>query len=135
MRILFLARAMAVVLFVTACARDETLRAYGAGDDVFVLTSLNGDPVGAVASIWFPHPWQIAGQGPCNTFSGAQTAPYPWFGLGPLAVTRRRCPQMEQEQAFLAALGRMSIAIVKEFDLTLSNDEGEKMVFTRVPSG
>ncbi len=125
----------AICLFLSACVRDESLRAYGADDDVFVLRTLNGQMFNAAASVSFPRPGQIAGNGPCNAFSGPQTAPYPWIAVGPLTVTRRGCPELAQEQAFLGALGRMTVAIVKEFDLTLSNDAGEELVFSRAAPG
>ncbi len=131
MKILFLV--IAVIL--SACTRDESVRAYGAYDDAFVLQTLNGQEFNASASVSFPQPWRINGEGPCNTFSAAQTAPYPWISLGPLTVTRGSCPEIAQETAFLEALGRMTVVIVKEFSLTLSNDAGEEMVFSRVPSG
>lgn len=124
-----------ILVFLSACARDESLRAYGADDDVFALQTLNGQAFNARASVSFPRAWQIVGAGPCNTFSGPQTAPYPWFAPGPLTVTKRSCPQQDQEAAFLSALGRMTVAIVKEFSLTLSNDDGEQMVFSRVAPG
>jgi heat shock protein HslJ len=126
---------LAIAVILSSCGKDESLRAYGAYDDAFVLQSLNGHPFNAPASVSFPKAWKIVGQGPCNRFSGSQRAPYPWFSLGPLQVTARNCPQIAEERMFLEALGRMSVGIVKEFTLTLSNDAGEEMTFSRVPSG
>ena len=125
----------AILLLLCACSQDESIRAYGARDDAFALGSVNGQDINASMTVSFPRPWRIAVEGPCNTFSGVQSAPYPWIAVGPLTVTRRICPQLAQETALIAALRRMTVAVVEEFSLTLSNDDGERMVFTRLPDG
>ncbi|GGH38768.1 META domain-containing protein [Cribrihabitans marinus] len=62
-------------------------------------------------------------------------APYPWFEVGALAVTRRTCPQMPAERRFLAALGEMSQAEVSGDILILRNAAGGEMVFTATGPG
>lgn len=123
MRILILALALA------ACTGDETLTAYGAGGSVWHLSELDGAPAAMPARLQFPEPGQMTGHGPCNSFRAAQTAPYPWFETGPIAATRRACPHLAAEQAFLAALREMELAEVLQDTLILSNGAGRQMVF------
>ena len=49
------------------------------------LAELDGAPFDATATIRFPEEGRIAGEGPCNLYSAAQGAPYPWFAPGPIA--------------------------------------------------
>ncbi|MBE1285914.1 MAG: META domain-containing protein [Rhodobacteraceae bacterium] len=112
-----------------ACSPDETVSAYGGADKIWVLSELDGNAFSARATLTFPEPGRIAGQSPCNTYSGQMEAPYPWFETGPLAVTRRACPDMAQEQVFLAALDAMTQSEVSGDVLVLSTEDGREMVF------
>lgn len=120
-------------VLLAACDSDETLAAYGAADTTWSLQSLNGAPYPAKAMLTFPEPGRVAGQGPCNSFSGTQSAPYPWFDTGPLATTRRACPDLAAEADFLSALDAMTLAEVQGDTLILSNDTGGELVFTSLP--
>jgi heat shock protein HslJ len=114
---------------VSACARDETLTAYGAAGATWQLVEINGATFDAPATVTFPEPGQIAGRAPCNAFSGRVTVPYPWFATGPLAVTRALCPAIAAETRFFAALDAMRIAEVTGDTLVLSDEMGRSMVF------
>ncbi|MEW2912517.1 META domain-containing protein [Leisingera sp. JC11] len=116
-------------LLLTACARDETLSAYGAAGTEWQLQVIDGAAFPAAATLMFPEPGKIAGRGPCNNFLGSQDAPYPWFETGPLAVTRMACPKLEAEAAFLQALQQMTLAEVTGDVLILSNEAGREMLF------
>lgn len=116
-----------------SCDHDESLAAYGAADRTWVLQSLDGVPYPARATLQFPAPGEIAGKAPCNSFGGAQSAPYPWFDAGPLHSTRRACPDLTAEQAFLGALEAMTLAEISGQVLILSNDAGREMVFSATP--
>ncbi|WP_027235574.1 META domain-containing protein [Leisingera caerulea] len=118
------------LLLASACTGDESLSAYGAAGKVWRLQSVDGAAFPASASLRFPEPGKIAGRGPCNSFSGIQTAPYPWFETGPLAVTRMACPGLAAEDAFLQALQEMTLAEVSGDVLILSNEAGREMLFT-----
>ncbi|WP_323765059.1 META domain-containing protein [Marinovum sp.] len=124
---------MIAATLLATCDRDETLAAYGAAEASWRLDRLDGAPFTARATLSFPAEGVIAGQGPCNSFSGQQTEPYPWFGTGPLRTTRRACPELAAEQAFLAALRAMSLAEVQGDTLILSNDAGREMIFVAEP--
>ena len=111
-----------------ACRGDETVSAY-AGPGPWRLVSIDGAPYAAGAVLEFPEAGIVEGEAPCNRFSAAQTAPYPWLDLGPVAATRRACLDLDAEQAFFEALGAMTLAEAQGDVLILSNDAGREMVF------
>lgn len=117
------------LLLASACNGDETLSAYGAAGKEWQLQSIDGTAFDAAAHLTFPEAGKIAGRGPCNRFQGSQSAPYPWFEPGPLAVTRMACPELEAEDAFLKALQEMTLAEVTGDVLILSNEAGREMLF------
>lgn len=82
------------------------------------------------ATLRFPQAGQIAGEGPCNSYTGAMTVPYPWFDAAEITITRRACPQLAEETAYLAALSDMTLSEVLGDTLILSTPEGRKLVFT-----
>lgn len=116
----------------SGCVGDETVARYGAAGGVWQLSEIDGRPFAARATLSFPEPGRVAGEAPCNLYSGAMTAPYPWFEAGALAVTRRACPEMAAEARFFDALGRVTLAEVQGDVLILSDPAGPEMVFTRV---
>jgi heat shock protein HslJ len=115
---------------ISACSGDETVAAYGGGGKTWKLQNLDGAPFSARATLTFPAPGQIAGNASCNSYHGAMTVPYPWFDTGTLAVTRRACPDMASEAAFLEALQDMSFSEVSGEVLILSNEAGREMIFS-----
>lgn len=120
---------MIAAVMLTACQKDETVTAYGGADKTWVLQTLDGQPFKASASLSFPEPGRIAGQGPCNAFFGPQTAPYPWFSTGPIGSTKRACPELQAEADYLAALQDMTQVEVLGDTMILSNDAGRELVF------
>lgn len=114
---------------VFACKPDETIAGYGAADRIWVLAELDGEAFTAKATMQFPEPGRIAGDAPCNAYSGAMTAPYPWFEAGQIAVTRRACPDLAAESAFFEALSGMTQSEVSGDTLILSNEDGREMLF------
>ncbi|MFT7595078.1 MAG: heat shock protein HslJ [Paracoccaceae bacterium] len=112
-----------------ACKADETLAGYGAADRVWVLAELDGATFAAKATMQFPEPGKISGDAPCNRYSGAVTAPYPWFEAGNLAVTRMACPELAAESALFDALSGMTQSEVSGDTLILTNEAGREMVF------
>lgn len=111
------------------CSPDETISGFAKTDTTYVLTSLNGTAFVTRATINFPQEGMIAGAAPCNSYSAAQTAPYPWFAVGPIAATRMACAELAAETDFFEALAAMSIAEVNGPILLLSNITGAEMVF------
>ena len=111
------------------CTQDETLAAYGGADRDWVLHSIDGAEFAANATMQLGEAGAIGGSAPCNRWFSTQSAPYPWFALGPIGATKRACPDLEAERRFFDALGQMSLSEVSGNVLILSNDEGGEMVF------
>ncbi len=122
-------RWLMITLALTACQGDETLSAYGAAQRDWRLVEMDGQAVKAPVTLRFPEAGQITGTGPCNSFSATQTAPYPWFGIGPIASTRSACPNLAAEAAFFRALEAMELAEVLGDTLILSTAQGRQMLF------
>tara|TARA_R110002049_G_scaffold117332_3_gene270731 strand:- start:119317 stop:119709 length:393 start_codon:yes stop_codon:yes gene_type:complete len=114
------------------CNGDETVRAYGAADKVWRVTEIDGKPFTAHATLTFPEAGKIAGDAPCNSYSATMTVPYPWFEAGPVAVTRRACPQLAAEAAYLAALRDATLSEVLGNTLILSSVKRPLAVFKAV---
>ncbi|SPH16599.1 hypothetical protein DEA8626_00109 [Defluviimonas aquaemixtae] len=114
-----------------ACAGDETLSGHGAREGTWRLSELDGAAFEARATLGFPAPGRISGDGPCNAFNGTQGAPYPWFQAEMLLSTRRACPDLQAENAYFRALTEMTLAEVQDDILILSNTDGREMVFQR----
>ena len=126
------ALALMLVLAIPACS-DETVSGYADPDAVYRLTEIDGVAFPANATIRFPKRGAVRGEAPCNAWSAAQSAPYPWLDLGPIVATRRACPDLEAEATFFKALETMSLAEVQGPVLILSNDEVREMVFRAEP--
>ena len=122
-------RALAVLLVLGACAADETVSGYAGVCSNWALSPEAG--FGDRVTLSLPEPGRVAGQAPCNRYNAVQTAPYPWFELGPIASTRMACPDLQKETAFFAALGSMTISEVSGDVLILSNEAGERLTFQR----
>ena len=120
--------ALLLPLILGYCA-DETLTGYGAADQIFVLQEINGTPFAARATITFPREGEISGNAPCNSFNATQELPYPWFKAGPIAATKRACPDLEAEAIFFRSLTEMTLSEVSGPNLILSTAEGQTMVF------
>lgn len=126
-------RILALILLVlnAACRGDETVAAYGAGDSLWHLTEIDGAAFSARATLGFPEAGRIAGEAPCNAYSGRMEAPYPWFAATEIAATRRACPDLAAEAVFFAALSEMTLAEVAGDTLILSTPGAREMVFAR----
>lgn len=117
-----------LLAIVPACA-DESISGYADPTAVYRLSEIDGAPFTARATITFPEAGAARGDGPCNAWSAVQSAPYPWLELGPIATTRRGCPELSAEQQFFVALTDMTLAEVQGPVLILSNDDGREMLF------
>ncbi|WP_425046623.1 META domain-containing protein [Primorskyibacter sp. S87] len=113
----------------STCESDETVAAYGAAGPTWQLQSLDNTSFSADASLQFEDGGKISGKGPCNSFSAAQTAPYPWFEVSDLVATSASCPSLEAEGAYFAALMAMTQSEVSGNVLILRNDAGHEMLF------
>jgi heat shock protein HslJ len=123
------------LLALSGWATDEPIAAYAPTGVVGQLEQISGEGFPAKATILVGMPGSVAGNAPCNSYSAAQTAPYPWIEIGQIAATKRACPGLAAEVAFFDMLGRVSIAEVSETTLILSTDDGAEMVFTPQSGG
>ncbi|NCQ23056.1 MAG: META domain-containing protein [Rhodobacteraceae bacterium CG17_big_fil_post_rev_8_21_14_2_50_63_15] len=119
---------LAALTWLGSC-RDETVTAYGGDVAIWRLESVDGTPYSARATLGFAQEGKLTGEAPCNSFSGTQTAPYPWFAAKDLITTRRTCPDLAAETLFFSALAEMTLVEVAGEVLILSNDLGREMVF------
>ena len=120
-------------MLLAACAADETVSGYTQGATQFTLQSLNGAPFPARATIDLSTPGRVTGDGPCNSYSGRQTVPYPWIEINALTATERACPALSEEAAFFNALAGVTLAEISGGTLILSNLDGREMVFHAAP--
>jgi heat shock protein HslJ len=121
--------AIGAALLLAACGPDETISGYADSTATYVLREISGTPFSPRATISFPEEGQIAGNGPCNSFSASQTVPYPWFEIGPIAATRKACAALQEEGTYFAALAAMEFSEVTGDVLILSNSDEETLVF------
>ncbi len=119
-----------ICLGLAACRGDETIAAYGASDNKWHLTEIDGQPFAATATLNFPEPGRITGVAPCNSYSADLDAPYPWFDAQHLSMTRMACDDLAAENKFLQALHDMTLSEVSGNTLILSNVAGREMLFT-----
>lgn len=83
------------------------------------------------ATIQFLKNGTVSGKGPCNRFSGTHETTYPATNIGPLAVTRMACADMEAERDFFLALGSATTITIEGDTLILSSDAGPNLRFQR----
>lgn len=121
-----------LVLFSLFGCGDETISGYADPETVYRLETLFGASFGSHATIAFPEEGRLAGSAPCNSYSGRQAAPYPWFTPEAIVATRRACPDLADETAFLEALSAMTLAEVHGQVLILSDEGGREMVFRAI---
>ena len=119
-----------LVLFALAACKDETLSGYGAAAAVWHLASIDGTDIAPSVLLSFPSQGEIAGQGPCNSYSATQTAPYSWFAVDEFRSTKAACPDLSLENDYFAALKSMTISEISGGTLILSNDAKRTMTFT-----
>ncbi len=117
-----------VVLAGCAVPMSETINGV-IPDSTWVLRQMNGEQVQGVITLTFAEDDQITGQAPCNRYATRQSAPLPWFQLGPIAATKRACPLLELEIQYFRALEAMTLAEASEDLLILSNDADQSLVF------
>lgn len=120
---------LSLPILLAACLKDETVSGYVDQNTLFRLVELDASPYPGTATISFPETGLVRGQGPCNTYAAEQSAPYPWFSIGPIRATRRACAALEQETQFFRALESMTLIEAFGTALILRDEDGREMVF------
>lgn len=118
-----------LLLMVAFGCTDETISGYADPDTTYRLVEIDGQPFTPRATISFKAEGRAEGSAPCNNWSATQSVPYPWFELGPIAATKRACPDLNAETQFFETLGQMTLAEVQGPTLILTNDDAREMVF------
>jgi heat shock protein HslJ len=138
----------ALALPLTGCAAGAGSEV-GPGDDTgaTTMTGINGEwqlakasdadgslPVAGVAVTLAVHGAEVAGQAPCNRYSGSITIDGDTIALGPMAQTRMSCGEERDalETRYLAALSAVTGSTLGGDILTLSGDE-VSLRFTLLP--
>lgn len=117
------------LIFLSQCTGDETLTAYGGADTTWALQEMDGSAVATETTLIFPSPGALSGVGPCNNYSGRQTAPYPWFKTTQIISTKRACPELAFEDQYFQTLSEMTLSEILGDTLILSNDDGRELIF------
>ena len=121
----------AIAAFNVVTDDQSTSTMVGIGS-TWALEELNGEE-GVEATIEFPEAGQIAGQAPCNRYTAKDHSMYPWMDIRAIAATRVACPEMEAEDAFLAAIDDAHIVELEGDTLTVRDRKGRhELVFSRV---
>ena len=120
---------LTIPVILTACLKDETVSGFAETGANFHLVEIDGTPFTARSTISFPDQGSVRGQAPCNAYSADQSAPYPWFALGPIAVTRAACDDLPKELLFFEALSSMTQIEVFADTVILRNDDMREMIF------
>ena len=120
--------AISCALFLFACQKDETISGLTSPTETWHLTSLNGTVISEPVTLTFPEKGRIAGQAPCNSYFATQTAPLPWFEVGPIGATKRACPSLALEGRYFQALAAANL-IERQGDVLLLSGEGVTLEF------
>jgi heat shock protein HslJ len=123
--------ALVICLIISSCQKDETVSGQTQTDDIWILSRIGDLPITTRITIRFPEQGRVAGQAPCNSYSGSQTAPLPWISFGPMAVTRRACPNLELESRYFKALTNMAFVETLGDKMLMSAKDGTEMEFRR----
>lgn len=94
------------------------------------LVALDGVVFEAETTLHIEADGAMHGRAPCNRWSAANRAMLPKLDLGAIRSTRMACPQLAEEQAFFAALVRVTDASLNSTgSLILSNPDGRTLEF------
>lgn len=98
----------------------------------WIAEEINGAPSGEKVVSWLKlgNEGRAQGQGGCNSYTGTYKLEDGTLSFGPLASTRRACPepQMSQEDRFFAALGAVKAARIEDGKLVLADLQGNPLV-------
>lgn len=101
----------------------------------WVAEEINGAPTADKVVSWLKltDAGRAQGQGGCNSYTGTFKLENGTLTFGPLAATRRACPEaeMSQEQRFFAALGAVKGARIEDGKLLLVDLQGDPLVRLR----
>ncbi len=94
---------------------------------VWMLSALGDDAVTAPISLTLKGE-RIEGVGPCNRYFGAFRRDGAALSIGPIAATRRACPELALEQRYFAALTDVAGAQIEGDQMALRDAEGAELM-------
>lgn len=112
----------------SSCSPDETISGQTESADIWVLQSINDEPVTETITLEFPEEGRITGRAPCNQYFATQSAPLPWFEVSKIGATKMACPALKKEQEYFEHLQIMSSAEVTGDTLILRSVTGFEIV-------
>jgi heat shock protein HslJ len=122
-------RWLCLILCMAACAPRPTV------DAAFLshgwrLSSINGQPFSASATLNIHRSGRVAGTTPCTAFASTLTRFPPGWEFGPISLHNAACPQGHAEAAFVRAITQVTRADVQGVRMILSGPATE-LIFVR----
>ncbi len=139
MKKIWLLSTLCVLLLVLAACTSSSQSGGDLTGSFWALTELNGQPLvsGTGISAQFSTDGNVGGSSGCNRYSGTYTVSGNKITFSsPMAATMMMCEQaiMDQESAYLEALGEAETFAVKGDQLTLSGKDGATLAVYKAQS-
>lgn len=127
------------IMILAACTSSGAQQGGDLTGKVWALTELKGNPPVAGTGIFaeFTADGKVAGSAGCNRYNGTYTVSGSNITFSsPMASTMMMCEQavMDQESAYLKALGEAKTFAVKGDQLTLTGGDGSKLAVYKAQS-
>jgi len=123
--------ALIACTMVAGCAHEPDLADPGR---IWELVSVDDRPFPATATLTFGPEGELTGEAPCNRLTGTWSLNRHQLTLGPIATTRRACPALEAEVAFLAILDGVDHVDIDTSDSLILSGSGHRMLFREAPT-
>ena len=124
--------ALALALATGTALADGTPAAIEFTSRDWTLVTLDGVAPQAHVTLNLGEPGKVSGQAPCNRFFGPVESDGMALRFGGLGATMMACEYLDEEHAFLTALGGVETALRDGDRLTLSGG-GHDLVFSLAP--
>lgn len=123
-------RALLLILPLAACAAPPPPAPTLIGP-TWMLVELANAPVTVPISLTLTGE-RASGAGPCNTYFGAWRGTAEGVSIGPVAATRRACPELPLEQSYFGGLTDAAEAVIDGATLTLRDAGGAVLMRFRL---
>lgn len=118
-----------VVGLISACQANQPRSQTSDPDAQWALTHWNGQESKGFSAVLQAH--EIAGTAHCNTFKAPVEHAQDTINVGPILQTRRACPDLARETAFLLQLQETTKVAITDDRLTLTTSQGHSFQFVR----
>lgn len=123
---------LAVALSSSTALADGTPASVDFTTRDWMLVTIDGVAPTAQVTLNLGQPGKVSGQAPCNRFFGPVESDGMAIRFGGLGATMMACEYLDEEHAFLTALGGVDMAMRDGDTLTLSGG-GHDLVFSLAP--